>query len=70
MLVASFGHTHVPTIFRRDADGSVRGEVAVGDGDEGSVTWRRVEYPLERAQEKIRAAGLPELLAARLAAGR
>jgi diadenosine tetraphosphatase ApaH/serine/threonine PP2A family protein phosphatase len=31
-----------------------------------SATWRRVEYPIDRAAEAIRAAGLPPLLADRL----
>lgn len=99
-----FGHTHVPTLFRRTSDGSIRGGLTaegdrvvlepearylvnpgsvgqprdgdpraaflVFDSDEPSVAWRRVEYPVERAQEKIRAAGLPPFLADRLAAGR
>jgi len=34
------------------------------------VTYRPVEYDIERAQAKIRAAGLPEMLAERLAVGR
>ena len=41
-----------------------------GVGDElGSLVYRRVEYDLEQAQAKIRAAGLPESLASRLAKG-
>jgi diadenosine tetraphosphatase ApaH/serine/threonine PP2A family protein phosphatase len=40
------------------------------DSDARTVSLRRVEYPIERAQEKIIAAGLPPFLAARLAAGR
>jgi diadenosine tetraphosphatase ApaH/serine/threonine PP2A family protein phosphatase len=39
------------------------------DGDAGTVTWKRVEYDIPTVQEKIRAAGLPERLAARLATG-
>ena len=34
------------------------------------ITYRPVEYDIERAQAKIRAAGLPEMLAERLAVGR
>jgi len=39
--------------------------------DTGSqqVTLRRLEYPVEEAQERIRAAGLPDILADRLAVG-
>jgi predicted phosphodiesterase len=33
------------------------------------VRWQRVEYPIERAQERILKAGLPRVLAERLAAG-
>lgn len=35
-----------------------------------SITWERVPYAVERVQEKILTAGLPEYLATRLAAGR
>jgi hypothetical protein len=34
------------------------------------LTWRRVDYDIAATQEKIRAAGLPEFLAQRLAMGR
>jgi diadenosine tetraphosphatase ApaH/serine/threonine PP2A family protein phosphatase len=34
-----------------------------------TMTWKRVPYPIERTQEKILAAGLPERLARRLALG-
>jgi diadenosine tetraphosphatase ApaH/serine/threonine PP2A family protein phosphatase len=39
------------------------------DPDIATVTWKRVRYDIARVQEKIRAAGLPERLAARLALG-
>lgn len=39
------------------------------DTDSQQVTLRRLEYPIERAQERIRAAGLPDMLAERLAVG-
>ncbi|MGI8856632.1 MAG: metallophosphoesterase family protein [Thermomicrobiales bacterium] len=39
------------------------------DPDAATATWKRVPYAIERTQEKIRAAGLPERLAARLALG-
>jgi len=39
------------------------------DTDTRSVTLRRLEYPIEQAQERIRAAGLPDMLAERLAIG-
>jgi hypothetical protein len=33
------------------------------------VRWQRVEYPIVKAQERILKAGLPRVLADRLAAG-
>jgi len=39
------------------------------DPDRATVTWKRVPYDIEKTQEKIRAAGLPERLALRLATG-
>lgn len=39
------------------------------DAKRGVVRWYRVPYPVERAQERIRKAGLPGVLADRLAAG-
>lgn len=40
-------------------------------GDDGGLVYRhyRIEYPIERTQAKIRAAGLPGLLAERLELG-
>lgn len=51
-------------------DGDARAAYAVYDDAAGVVRMRRVEYPVERAQEKIVAAGLPRALANRLAVGR
>ena len=99
-----FGHTHVPAVFRFDADlealGPPRGPRfrlsidedakylvtcgAVGqprDGDpraafglldtaSRTLTVARVAYDVAAAQSKIVAAGLPEVLAHRLAVGR
>jgi diadenosine tetraphosphatase ApaH/serine/threonine PP2A family protein phosphatase len=39
------------------------------DPGTATVVWKRVRYDIARAQAKIRAAGLPERLAARLALG-
>lgn len=39
------------------------------DPDTATVTWERIPYDIARTQAKIRAAGLPERLAARLALG-
>ncbi len=51
-------------------DGDPRAAYATYDSESGWVTYRRTEYDLQGAQKKIRAAGLPHILADRLAAGR
>ncbi|MCM8794826.1 MAG: metallophosphatase family protein [Candidatus Omnitrophica bacterium] len=51
----------------RDRD--PRAAYCLYDSDEKTIEIRRVAYPFERTQEKIRAAGLPGVLADRLAAG-
>ena len=51
-------------------DGDWRAAFAVFDTDEYSVTYYRVPYNLEGAQQKIYAAQLPERLALRLKDGR
>jgi diadenosine tetraphosphatase ApaH/serine/threonine PP2A family protein phosphatase len=51
-------------------DGDPRAAFAVYDGATRTLTLRRVQYPVEPAQEKIRAAGLAASLANRLALGR
>jgi putative phosphoesterase len=100
--LALYGHTHLPCVFRKSAQG-VEGELIAGervvpldDGaryllNPGSVgqprdrnpdaafgvldlerklfRFRRVEYDVAAAQKAILAAGLPEILADRLAAG-
>src|SRR5579875_137376 len=43
--------------------------VALLDLDSGRASFRRVAYDVERTQREMRAAGLPELLAARLELG-
>jgi len=99
-----FGHTHVPGVFRQDADeifrmgpqrdgfqlrmeGHARYLVNVGavgqprdgdwraafgllDSESRALTGRRVPYDVRSAQQKIIAAGLPEVLAHRLSLGR
>ncbi len=49
-------------------DGDTFASYVVAEG--GRVAYRFVEYDIERAQAKIRDAGLPEMLADRLAVGR
>ena len=51
-------------------DGDPRAAFAIYDSDLGVITMRRVEYPVEQAQRRIFAAGLPPSLAHRLAVGR
>lgn len=50
-------------------DGDPRAAYMVLDLDRGIASWHRIAYPVERTQAEIRAAGLPETLAARLAHG-
>ena len=51
-------------------DGDPRAAYAVVDTARGHIELRRVGYRVEEAQAKVRKAGLPESLAARLAVGR
>lgn len=51
-------------------DGDWRGCYAIYDLDARLVTLRRVEYDIATTQRKILAAGLPEMLAERIAEGR
>ncbi len=51
-------------------DGDARASYAVYDSEAKVLNYFRVIYDVEGAQTKIRKAGLPELLAARLAIGR
>ena len=51
-------------------DGDPRAGVGIVDTDTRKVELFRVRYPVEEAQRKIRMAGLPEVLARRLALGR
>jgi predicted phosphodiesterase len=51
-------------------DGDPRAAYGVVDTEQGTVSVCRVTYPVEQAQAKIIAAGLPEVLAQRLRLGR
>jgi predicted phosphodiesterase len=51
-------------------DGDWRGCYAIYDLEEKLFTFRRVEYDIALTQRKILAAGLPEMLAERIAEGR
>lgn len=50
-------------------DGNPAAAFAVYDTDRRELRYRRAPYDVEKAQEKIRAAGLPESLASRLSRG-
>lgn len=51
-------------------DGDSRAGYVLYDEAAATVTWRRIEYDIATTQKKIRAAGLPDFLAERLAMGR
>ncbi len=51
-------------------DGDWRAAFALYEDSPEQVTFYRVPYPLQQAQVRIRTAGLPERLAARLGQGR
>jgi predicted phosphodiesterase len=51
-------------------DGDPRAAAAIADTDKRQVDLFRVQYFVEQAQQKVRRAGLPEVLARRLALGR
>jgi predicted phosphodiesterase len=51
-------------------DGDCRASYCIYDGEENVVEHRRIDYDLKTAQDKIIKAGLPRLLAERLALGR
>ena len=51
-------------------DGDPRAAAGIVDTVEGQIELYRVRYAVEEAQRKIRVAGLPEVLARRLALGR
>ncbi len=51
-------------------DGDSRAAYAIFDSDQKTVTLRRVNYPVEKTADEIKAAGLPDMLALRLFQGR
>jgi predicted phosphodiesterase len=51
-------------------DGVAKATYVIYDLDEGSIELRRLDYDIAATQAKIRAAGLPERLAERLAHGK
>jgi predicted phosphodiesterase len=69
------GHSHVPATYMRreesprDIHVVPHSEAETSDTDLELASIRRVSYDVERVQAKIRAAGLPDVLANRLALG-
>lgn len=51
-------------------DGDPRASFVIYDSENEMVKYFRVEYDIEKAQKKIRNAGLPEILASRLSMGK
>jgi diadenosine tetraphosphatase ApaH/serine/threonine PP2A family protein phosphatase len=51
-------------------DGDPRAAYALYDSGARTLTLARVEYDVDQAQRRIRDAGLPDILARRLAVGR
>ena len=50
-------------------DGDPRAAYAIYDSDAATLEWRRVAYPIEVTQRKMREAGLPDRLIERIAMG-
>jgi diadenosine tetraphosphatase ApaH/serine/threonine PP2A family protein phosphatase len=59
----------IPGSAGQPRDGNPAAAYAIFDGDEHSITYHRVPYDQAQAADKIRAAGLPLRLAARLMTG-
>ena len=70
ILNARASHLINPGSIGQPRDGDPRAAYAIFNHDTHEVVFMRVTYPVKSAQEKIRAAGLPENLARRLAQGR
>ena len=70
ILNARASHLINPGSIGQPRDGDPRAAYAIFNHDTNEVVFMRVTYPVKSAQEKIRAAGLPENLARRLAQGR
>lgn len=79
------GHSHVPAVFKESGGGRLiinigsvgqprdndpRSCYYIYDDERDQGDWVRVEYPIDVAANKIREAGLPEMLAERLYYGR
>lgn len=63
------GYLINPGAVGQPRDGDPRAAFVLWTPSDRTVSWRRVTYDVDQAQSKIRAAGLPEVLASRLAIG-
>ena len=64
------GYLINPGSIGQPRDGDPRAAYVLYDSDSLQIAYFRVPYDVESAQEKIRKAGLPPILADRLAVGR
>jgi predicted phosphodiesterase len=69
-IETSGGYLINPGSVGQPRDGDPRAAYALYDAGARTICYCRVEYDVERAQRKIRDAGLPPLLADRLSVGR
>ncbi len=73
-LVVTIGdgtrHLVNPGSVGQPRDGDPRAGFAIADTEKREVTLYRTEYPVDKAQARILAEGLPDVLAQRLALGR
>jgi diadenosine tetraphosphatase ApaH/serine/threonine PP2A family protein phosphatase len=69
-LRRGFNYLLNPGSLGQPRDGDWRAAFAVYDEERALFTWHRAPYDVSKTQEKIRAAGLPDILAIRLRAGR
>ncbi len=69
-LVPACAYLINPGSLGQPRDGDSRAAFALYDSAAGMISLMRVEYDVEAAQRKIERAGLPPILAGRLAAGR
>ena len=83
--ICFIGHSHVPAMYKKSGEdrkiiniGSVgqprdlnpRASYYVYDDDTDNGDWIRVDYDIDISADKIKKAGLPEILATRLYEGR
>lgn len=81
--IFTFGHTHIPVVkicgdkivinpgsVGQPRDGNNQASYAIWDTEKNTVEIKRVSYDLKKVQDKIKEAGLPELMAERLTYGK